>query len=113
MSYMKEFFSKDLEKTINQFIRNYTSWEDEVISKEDLTKETFEVTKGDYKSIATLYFDKNGFLVTTETSSKLIPARIEEQIKNLENLRDKAASQKDFLAAHRFQLDIDEKKKML
>jgi len=110
---MKDMFSRIFEREVSNLFNSFGGWQNEPLEKKSLQKETFEITKGDYTTIANLYFDKNGFLVSVESSSKIVPAKLEEQIKKLESLRDAAASKQDYLAAHRFQQDIEEKKKLL
>lgn len=109
MSYMKELFIKNFEKVNFSSIIEFL----EPKSLENLEKETFEVNKGDYKTIVNLYFDKKGYLIHTSSKISLVSSKIEEEIKNLEKLRDDAVSKKDFLAAHNFQKDIDYRKDLL
>lgn len=114
MSYMKEIFNVITDKKLTDFFNKEGLWNEDIKNEYlDGEKETFEVVKGDYKTIIECKFSKNGTLIHVEAKSRLVPQKIEEQIKKLETLRDEAVSKKDYLAAHNFQRDIEDKKKLL
>lgn len=68
--------------------------------------ETFEVIKGDFKTIITARFNKQGFLLGTSSSSEYIGDAKE----SLEDMLKKALEKEDYLTAAAIKKKMDEGK---
>lgn len=75
----------------------------------DLEEETFEVNKGNYKTILKAKFDKTGRVVSTEYTSEYIPTEEEASLLEMRNLQkqiESAVEQEDYSKAHELQQSL-------
>ncbi len=63
---------------------------------EDLEVEEFEVNKGNYKTIITFKFNKQGYPVSHSYQATLVPNKEEEEINKLEQQLEKAKQDNDY-----------------
>lgn len=83
---------------------------EEFFPSEKFEEETFEIQKGDYKTLVTCKFNKKGYLVSVGSECKPTSQSKEEKITKLEALMNKAVEDKDFRAAAIFQSQIEQLK---
>lgn len=97
----------------HQYKSYIKEWNDEKDEEDEYEKETFEVIKGEYKTIIECTFHKNGILANVHSTTEVNSKELENIIIKLKIYIDEAVKNKDYKSAYEFDMLLKEKERIL